>query len=88
MTTLLSILSFYEILQGFRPVRALESLTKQLLLLPVVSAGGGAIALSAASNYRSLRARGITLRSSIAPRCSDDRDFDPFEEHLGLQIVR
>ena len=90
----------YEILQGFRPGRALESLTEQLLLLPVVSVGGTAMALAAANNYRILRARGITIRSSIdcliATYCIEtgtallhnDRDFDPFEEHLGLEVVR
>lgn len=90
----------YEILQGFRPGRALESLTEQLLLLPVVSVGGTAMALAAANNYRILRARGITIRSSIdcliATYCIEtgtallhnDRDFDPFEEHLGLRVVR
>ena len=90
----------YEILQGFRPGRALESLTKQLLLLPVVSIGGSGIAIAAANNYRVLRSQGITVRSSIdcliATYCIEsgtallhnDRDFDPFEEHLGLQVVR
>jgi predicted nucleic acid-binding protein len=90
----------YEILQGFRPGRALESLTEQLLLLPVVSVGGIAIALAAANNYRYLRGRGITVRSSIdcliATYCIEtgtallhnDRDFDPFEEHLGLKVAR
>jgi len=51
----------------------------------------------AARNYRSLRARGTTIRGTIdtviATRCIEDnlpllysdRDFDPFVQHLGLR---
>jgi predicted nucleic acid-binding protein len=57
------------------------------------------IALSAASNYRRLRALGITLRTSvdlvIATFCLErehvllhqDRDFDHCERHLGLLVA-
>lgn len=55
------------------------------------------IALQAARHYRTLRARGITVRKTIdtliATRCIadgiallySDRDFDAFAEHLGLR---
>jgi predicted nucleic acid-binding protein len=57
------------------------------------------IATAAAHNYRTVRLRGITPRSTIdtiiATFCllhghdllHDDRDFDAFEKHLGLQVV-
>jgi hypothetical protein len=50
-------------------------------------------------NYRTLRARGITIRSTIdcliATFCIEERhellhcdsDFDSFKEHLGLAVV-
>ncbi len=56
--------------------------------------------LQAAQYYRYLRARGITVRSTIdclfATYCiltgqellHSDRDFDGFEQHLGLKVVR
>ena len=70
------------------------------MTLPFFTISNPAIALAAANNYRFLRARGITIRSSIdcliATYCIEtgtallhnDRDFDPFEEHLGLRVVR
>jgi predicted nucleic acid-binding protein len=57
-------------------------------------------ALAAAANYRALRRKGVTVRGTIdcliatfciensLPLLHNDRDFDPFEEHLGLQVVR
>ena len=57
------------------------------------------MAIAAAQNYRSLRARGHTIRKTIdcliATFClreghallHRDHDFDPFEEHLGLRVV-
>jgi predicted nucleic acid-binding protein len=57
------------------------------------------IAMQAARNFRTLRARGMTVRmtidSVIATRCiesgyellHDDRDFDVFAKHLGLRVV-
>jgi hypothetical protein len=50
-------------------------------------------------NLRKRRARGVTVRGTVgiivATRCladglqlmHDDRDFDAFETHLGLQVV-
>jgi predicted nucleic acid-binding protein len=55
--------------------------------------------MQAARNFRTLRARGMTVRmtidSVIATRCiesgyellHDDRDFDVFAKHLGLRVV-
>ncbi len=65
----------------------------------MLSIGGEALAVAAANNYRLLRSRGITIRKTIdcliATFCiaeghillHDDRDFDLFEDHLGLQVI-
>jgi predicted nucleic acid-binding protein len=67
--------------------------------LPCIEIGGEHIAMQAARNFRSLRARGFSVRSTldalIATRCIEDdlqllhsdRDFEPFSRHLGLQTV-
>jgi predicted nucleic acid-binding protein len=88
-----------EILRGIREDRGLQIRTR-LLKLETHEIGGLEICLRAADHYRFLRARGITIRSMIdcliATFCiqrghtllHSDRDFDPFEEHLGLQVWR
>ena len=60
---------------------------------------GQGVALQAAQNYRILRKRGVTVRKTvdvlIATFCMthglqllhDDRDFDPLEQYLGLQVL-
>ena len=60
---------------------------------------GGVELAAAAGNYRALRTRGRTVRKTIdcliATFClvhqhallHRDRDFDPFEDVLGLQVV-
>jgi hypothetical protein len=70
-----------------------------LTSLTVVDLGGQEIAIQAAKNFRTLRNLGVTVRktidSVIATRCIEsghellhaDRDFDPFEQHLGLRVV-
>ena len=70
------------------------------MTMPFCTLPNPAIALAAANNCRFPRGRGITVRSSIdclsATSCIEtgtsllhnDRDFDPFEEHLGLRVVR
>jgi len=57
------------------------------------------IATKSGKNYRFLRSKGITIRKTIdcliATFCIEneyqllhnDRDFDPFEKHLGLKVV-
>jgi predicted nucleic acid-binding protein len=86
-----------EVLRGFRLDRDHAAAQKAMLAYPVVSMLGRAEALTAASRYRQLRKRGITVRKPadimIASYCIThalpllyaDRDFDPFVEHLGLQ---
>lgn len=85
-----------EVLQGFASERDFNQARKLLTSLEVVDLVGQGIAIQAARNFRTLRARGITVRKTIdtliATRCIEndyallysDRDFDPFVEHLGL----
>lgn len=88
-----------EVLQGFSADRDFKHAYRLLGSLELIEIGGREIALQAARNFRSLRARGITVRKTIdtliATRCieaginllHDDRDFDPFTEHLGLNSI-
>jgi len=75
-----------------------ERVRRELLKLEVFNSGGVALALAAAGYYRRLRAAGYTVRrtiSLIATVCLEqahsllhnDRDFDPFEEILGLSVI-
>lgn len=86
-----------EVLQGFSSERDFNQARKLLTALDVVTLGGPDIAIQAARNFRTLRARGVTIRKTIdtliATRCIEseysllfsDRDFEPFVEHLGLR---
>jgi len=85
-----------EVLQGFANDRDFNQAHRLMTSLAVVDIGGQDVAIQAARNFRSMRARGITIRKTIdtliATRCIEDglallysdRDFDPFVEHLGL----
>ena len=86
-----------EVLQGFSSDRDFNQALRLLSSLTLVQIGGEDITVQAARNFRTLRARGVTVRKTIdtliATRCIQDgyallysdRDFDPFAEHLGLQ---
>ena len=88
-----------EVLQGFGSDREFDQARKSLISLVVVDLGGQDIAIQAARNFRTLRARGITVRKTIdtviATRCIEsdytllfsDRDFDPFVHYLRLRSV-
>ena len=88
-----------EVLQGFRAEQHVRRARAALDTLIFESMVGREIALKSASNYRALRAKGVTVRKTIdmliATFCMEkehsllhsDRDFDPIEEHLGLETV-
>jgi predicted nucleic acid-binding protein len=88
-----------EVLQGFDNDRDFNAANRMLTALTIVELGGEEIAIQAARNFRVLRRLGITVRKTIdtiiATRCiesgydllHDDRDFDPFADHLGLRVV-
>jgi predicted nucleic acid-binding protein len=89
-----------EILQGCATDREFNAVKRTLSTLHTVNLGGLELAIEAAKNFRKLRALGFTVRKTIdtviATRCimdglellHSDRDFDPFEKHLGLRCVR
>jgi len=86
-----------EVLQGFDRDRDVEQARRLMSLVEMITVSSPEIALQAAANYRTLRAKGITVRKTIdtliATRCIaddiallySDRDFDAFAEHLGLR---
>lgn len=86
-----------EVLQGCRTDREFHLLRQAFEPIPLIEIVGKAGAVAAAQNYRTLRARGITVRKTIdtliATRCIldrvpllySDRDFDPFVAYLGLR---
>jgi predicted nucleic acid-binding protein len=88
-----------EILQGVSDDAEADEVLGELRRLEFFETGGAALATVAARNYRALRSHGRTVRKTIdcliATFCIDgghellhsDRDFDPFEEHLGLKVV-
>jgi predicted nucleic acid-binding protein len=88
-----------EILQGIRDDRLFDLTRNELLKLDVFTTGGAEMAISAAQNFRSLRAKGFTVRKTIdcwiATFCllnghtllHNDRDYEPFETELGLPVV-
>ncbi|MDB5912920.1 MAG: hypothetical protein JWP22_1595 [Ramlibacter sp.] len=90
-------LVFYEVLRGFRHEREFRQARALMESLGIETVGGPHTALEAAQHYRSLRTRGVTVRSGfdvlIATFCIDkgysllhrDRDFDAFEQIRGLR---
>jgi predicted nucleic acid-binding protein len=89
-----------EVLQGFRHQRDFDIARELLLRFPIYTIGGIEIAIQSARNYRFLRHRGITVRKTVDCLIAtfviesgfsllhSDRDFGPFEAHLGLDIIR
>ena len=88
-----------EVLQGIREPGEFRRIRDQLLTFDVFATGGSENAIAVATNYRTLRQRGYTIRKTvdcwIATFCLSsghqllhrDRDFDPFEKVLGLRVV-
>ena len=88
-----------EVLQGVRDDRRFAETRRAMLRFEIFASGGIEQAVAAARNYRTLRASGRTVRrtvdSLIATFClryghsllHNDRDFNPFEELLGLRVV-
>ena len=92
-------LVLFETLRGFGDVRQFRGAQEDLFKFAIFDTGGIDVAVESARNYQILRRRGITIRSAIdcliATYCiheghsllHNDRDFDPFEEHLGLKVI-
>ena len=88
-----------EVLQGLRDEREAAIVEAELLKFEVIELVDAGLAVEAAHNYRRLRRGGRTIRKAvdvlIATYCirddhallHRDRDFDPFEELLGLTVI-
>ena len=88
-----------EVLQGFRRDEDFHRALHALLLFPQMSLLDTETAIESARNYRRLRKSGVTVRKTIdciiATWCivndvhllHADRDFHPFEKHLGLKVI-
>ena len=88
-----------EVLQGFRNDQDFDVALNALSKFKQASMLNPNLAIQSARNYRQLRKAGITVRKTldclIATFCIEhrvellhsDRDFDPFEQHLGLQVT-
>jgi predicted nucleic acid-binding protein len=89
-----------EILQGLSTDEDAARVLRDLRRFQAFETGGIELATAAARNYRLLRARGRTVRKTIdcliATFCIReghsllhcDRDFEPFEQLLGLVVVQ
>ena len=88
-----------EVLQGLRDDREAAAVEAELLKFEVIDVIDVSLAAEAAHNYRRLRQSGRTIHKTvdvlIATYCireqhallHRDRDFDPFEEVLGLHVI-
>jgi predicted nucleic acid-binding protein len=89
-----------EVLQGFQSDRDFNRARQLLTSFQTINVVDAEVAIQAARHFRMLRNRGVTVRKTIdtliATRCimnglvllHSDRDFDPFENHLGLRVAR
>jgi predicted nucleic acid-binding protein len=88
-----------EVLQGCRSEAGAAEVETALREFVIVSLCAPELAVRAAANYRLLRRRGVTIRTTIdmiiGTFCIEsghmllhsDRDFEPMERLLGLQTV-
>ncbi len=93
-------LTLCEVLQGIRGEARFQRAQRELAQFEIFETGSTALAIASARNYRILRGLGLTVRTTIdcmiATFCinqsyqllHNDRDFDAFEAHLGLQVLR
>jgi hypothetical protein len=88
-----------EVLQGIPDERSFRTVLRELQRCEIFETGGVRLAVATAENYRTLRSTGRTVRRTIdcliATFClleghqllHNDRDYDPFEETLGLSVL-
>ncbi len=86
-----------EVLQGFKSDKDFNTAKELLSSLIIVNVLDTSIALKSASNYRTLRKKGVTVRKTIdviiATFCIDneipllyaDKDFHPIQKYLNLR---
>src|SRR5215468_5543139 len=92
-------LNLCEVLQGVADESMARQVLRELSLFEIYDTGGKELAVAAARSFRLLRQRGRTVRKTIdgliATFCLKqgfsllhcDRDYDHFEEFLGLSVV-
>ncbi len=97
---LLADLVLYEVLRGVPTDAQARKVSGALAVFPSMSLAGADRATLAAAHYRKLRKLGFTISkladSFIASFCireglsllHSDADFDAYEQHLQLQVVR
>ena len=90
-------LMLVEVLQGFDRDSDFRRARRLMKSLDTVDLVGHDAAVQAATHYRQLRQKGVTVRKTIdtliaawcithrRPLLYRDKDFDPFVKHLGLQ---
>ena len=95
-TVVIGDLILLEILQGFRSDKDYQRAKTTLGTLEQFEMFGHSMVIKCATNYRRLRKKGITIRSTTdvmigtfcienkIPLLFQDRDFIPFVEKLGL----
>jgi predicted nucleic acid-binding protein len=88
-----------EMLQGFQSDMDFTIARDLLSRIPCMPMLGKDLALESAANYRLLRKKSVTVRKTIdvmigtfciyyrLPLLHDDRDFDPMEKFLGLDVT-
>ncbi len=88
-----------EVLHGFGRKKEFDAAFKVLSEFDLIVVGGRTVSIEAARNFIRLRSLGFTVKKTIdtliATRCilsgyellHNDRDFLPFEKHLGLRCV-
>jgi predicted nucleic acid-binding protein len=93
-------LGLCEVLQGTKTEAHFVKVQSILANYEFFELGSRELAVASANNFRVLREIGFTIRNTIdciiATFCIEedhlllhnDRDFDPFESHLGLKVFR
>jgi predicted nucleic acid-binding protein len=86
-----------EVLQGFPDEKDFQTALGLFQTVKLIRLGGYRLAIESARNFRTLRAKGYTVRKTIdtliATSCilnglellHNDRDFTAFEKYLGLR---
>jgi predicted nucleic acid-binding protein len=89
-----------EVLRGLPDNRAARQVEQEFAKNEIVVVGGWGLALRAAENFRFLRSKAFTIRSTVdlfvgtwcieneLPLLHFDRDFAAMETHLGLKVWR
>lgn len=97
-TVLIGDIILTEILQGFDSDKEFRLAKKALNPLDCVHLGGKSLAIKAASNFRFLRSKGVTIRKTVdmligswcieheVELLHNDKDFDMIATQLPLQI--